>query len=417
MKRWTIVLILGFLFLPCFVAAEAQDTPVADAPRGYEPSQAKRDAAEQALVAVEEIFAQVSQISGLEIKQPVRSAVVNREQIRVYIQERLKQTSTPEQLHAQEVALEKFGLLPKGFRLGDFVLDLLSEQATAYYDPRRKEFFLADWAPLDLQKPAIAHELMHALQDQHFGLDRFLLQDGMSQDEQTARAAVVEGQGVMVMMDYMLAARGEKAEDYPNLSEYVSKATLAETSKFPVFGAAPAYLRESLLFPYTMGLGYVRSVLVKMGKKGYAEMLRNPPRSTREILHPGTSPGPTVDLSAPAVPKNAREGFRKLDSNVLGELDLFVLFKQFLGEEEARSLAPAWRGLKYDVYEHPDGGVLVAHRSVWKDAAAARAFADAYHRLVALRDGKDESRSEVRGEVVDFIEGARWPESSTKDTK
>ncbi len=414
MKRWTAVLILGLLLSPCAVAGVSQDTTVADAPRGYQPSQAKREAAEQALAAVEEIFAKVSQISGLEIKQPVRSAVVSREEIRGYIQERMKQTTTPEQVHAQEVALQKFGLLPKGFGLGDFVVDLLSEQATAYYDPRRKEFFLADWAPLELQKPAIAHELMHALQDQQFGLDRFLLQEGMSQDEQTARVAVVEGQGVMVMMDYMLGARGEKAEDYPNLSEYVSKATLAETSKFPVFAAAPAYLRESLLFPYTMGLGYVRSVLEKMGKKGYAEMLRHPPRSTREILHPGASPGPAVDLSAPAVPGNARQGFRKLDSNVLGELDLFVLIKQFLSEEEARALAPAWRGLKYDVYEHTDGGVLVAHRSIWKDAAAAQAFANAYHRLVTLRDGKDETRSEVRGEVVDFIEGARWPESSTK---
>lgn len=401
-----------FLVLLCLAAAALGADQAR--PEGYPAGDAKRAAAEEALAAVEQIFRQVSEISGLEIKQPVRSAVVSRDEIRGYVRERLKQTTTPEQLHAQQVALQKFGLLPKGFQLDKFVVDLLAEQATAYYDPRRKQFFLSDWAPLELQKPAIAHELMHALQDQHFDLDKVLLAKGISQDEQMARVAVVEGQGVLVMMDYMLGARGEKTRDYPNLSEYVAQATLDETSKFPIFAAAPAYLRESLLFPYTLGLNYVRTLVEKKGKEAYAEMLRVPPRSTGEVLHPGAPSGPTFELSAPPVPENARKGFRKLDSNVLGELDLTVLLKQFVGQEEARAIAPGWRGLRYDVYENDAGDVILAHRSVWKDAATAKAFAAAYRKVVAAKGGQADTRDELRGDTVDFIEGARSPAPAPK---
>jgi len=372
-------------------------------------AQDNRSAAEQALAAVDGIILQVSKITGLKIKEPVKSAVVSREQIRGYIQERMKQTSTPERLHAQQVALQKFGLLPGGFQLEQFVVDLLAEQATAYYDPRRKQFFLSDWAPLDLQKPAIAHELTHALQDQYIDLDQFLQKDGMNQDEQMARVAVVEGQGVLAMMEYMLGGRGEKTSDYPNLSEYVAQATMAETSKFPVFAAAPAYLRESLLFPYTVGLSYVKAMSGKLkdGQDLYAFLLSHPPRSTYEVLHPGAPALPPSEPGTPAVPAEALAGFRKLDTNVLGELDLMVLIKQMLSPEEARAVTPGWRGLKYDVFENDKGDVILAHRSVWKDAASARAFLEAYRRIVNKKGGESDTRSSIRDNIVDYVEGIR----------
>lgn len=373
-------------------------------------AQDTRTSAQQALDAVDEIFPKVSKITGLKIKEPVKSSVVTREQIRGYIQERMKQTSTPERMHAQQVALQKFGLLPKGFQLEQFVVDLLAEQATAYYDPRRKQFYLSDWAPLDLQKPAIAHELTHALQDQYINLDQFLEKEGMSQDEQMARVAVVEGEGVLSMMDYMLGARGEKAADYPNLGEYVAQATMAETSKFPVFAAAPAYLRESLLFPYTVGLTFVRAMAEKNSKDSneiYAQLLSRPPRSTHEILHPGTPALPASEFGTPAVSKEALTGYRKLESNVLGELDLVVLFKQLLGPDEGKNVTPGWRGLKYDVFENDKGDVILAHRSVWKDAASARAFYETYKRVVNKKGGESETRSEIHDNVVDFVEGVK----------
>ena len=141
----------------------------------------------------------------------------------------------------------------------------------------------------------------------------------------------------------------------------------------------------------------------------YAQLLTHPPRSTHEVLHPGAPPLPLSEPGTPAVPKEALAGYRKLESNILGELDLMVLFKQMLSPEEGAKVTPGWRGLKYDVFENDKGDVILAHRSVWKDAASARSFLDSYRRIVNKKGGEAETHSEIRDNIVDFIEGVKPP--------
>jgi len=362
--------------------------------------------AAQALAAVDEILQQVSHLTGLPVKRKVQGEVVSREQIRSYIAQQLKETTSSEQLHAQEVACIKFGLLPAGFKLEKFLLDLLAEQATAFYDPKTKKIYLSDWTPLDAEKPAIAHELTHALQDQHTDLQKYMDNKTMSQDEEAARQAVVEGEGVLAMMDYTLAPMGRRAVDLPNLAEMMESVTKSGLVEFPIFSAAPAYLKEGLLFPYTSGMVYAQAKSKTYGAEVYAALLDHPPHSTHEIMHPDAPAVPVVELQAPEIPAAARTGYKKLDSNVLGEFDISVLLKETLTAEAAKTIAPAWRGFHYDVYENAAGQVLLAHRSQWKDAASAQAFGEAYRRVIAKKafPGED-NRVEVHGETVDVIEG------------
>ena len=328
----------------------------------------------------------------------------SREEIHRYISARLKESVTPQKMRAQELALKKFGLLPAGFELENFMVKLLTEQATAYYDPHRKEFFVADWTPLDLLRPAIVHELTHALQDQQVGLKDFLLKEELNQDEQTARSAVVEGGGVLAMMEYMLSATGMKKELLAKMGELVASATAAELKKFPVFSEAPLYLREGLLFPYTAGMQYMSRLVEKQGKSAYRAALKNPPRSTAEVLHPGrAAPQPSGDLRPPEV-SPLPSGYALLDSDVLGEFDVRILLKQHAGEETAQKVASAWRGLRYALYENQSRtSAFLAHRSRWEDAAAASAFAEAYRKVLAAR-GEKNARVEVKGDTVSIIE-------------
>jgi hypothetical protein len=381
------------MFLTAASAAVAQATTPAPAAPPTDP-----------LAAVDEILQQVSDITGLPIKHKVKSEVVSRDQIRAYISQRMKETTTPAEMHAQQVALIKFGLLPKGFELEKFVLELLTEQATAFYDPKQKKFFLSDWAPLDLQKPAIAHELTHALQDQCIDLEPFMEIKGR-EDEMNARTAVVEGEAVLAMMDYMLAPMGQKAADMPNLTDMVSSATSAESAQFPIFAKAPMYLKESLLFPYTAGLTFTQTRGKGKGKAIYAELLKNPPKSTHEILHPADPPLTPAELQAPEVSKTSLVGFVKLDSNVFGELDVYLLLKQMLSATDARAVSPGWRGMRFEVYENSDGRVILAHRSKWKDAESAKAFAEAYKRVIEKK-GADPKQAQLKvsGDLVDVIE-------------
>jgi hypothetical protein len=80
---------------------------------------------------------------------------------------------TPADMHASEVTLKKLGLAPPDFQYRAFMIRLLTEQVAGYYEPKTRQFYLADWIDIDGQKPIMAHELTHALQDQHFNLRRF----------------------------------------------------------------------------------------------------------------------------------------------------------------------------------------------------------------------------------------------------
>ncbi len=366
-----------------------QATPAASSPD-------KRTAALEALEQVDALLQQAGQITGLSVQHPVKSGIVTKEQVQSYIQQHLKEDSTSQQLHAQEVALKQFGLLPADFELKTFLVKLLTEQATAYYDHQRKQFYIADWTPMPVLRPAMIHELTHALQDQQVGLEHFLRQDGLNQDEQMARVAVVEGSGMLAMTEYLLSRR-----DPEELKAMVASLDLKQ---FAVFQEAPSYLRESLLFPYTAGAQYIRWLVEKKGKAAYTAALDNPPRSTAEVLHPGRTVPPAEDLEPPDdLPLPA--GYKLLDSNVLGELEVRVLLKQYIDEETAHRLAPTWRGFRYAVYENQTrSDAFLVHRSSWRDAAAAAAFADAYRKVLAAK-GENNATVQLEGNTLTIHEG------------
>src|SRR5688500_20194517 len=75
-------------------------------------------------------------------------------------------------MYAAEMLLKAFGLAPPDFAYRTFLIKLLSEQVAGYYDPKAKQFYLAEWIELDGQKTVMAHELTHALPHQHFNVRR-----------------------------------------------------------------------------------------------------------------------------------------------------------------------------------------------------------------------------------------------------
>jgi len=58
----------------------------------------------------------------------------------------------------QEPKRGSLGLLPKGFDLDSFMIDLLTEQIAGLYDPKAHEFYVADWIHIEDQRMVMAHE-------------------------------------------------------------------------------------------------------------------------------------------------------------------------------------------------------------------------------------------------------------------
>src|SRR5207249_9382328 len=97
-----------------------------------------------------------------------------REEVEAFVSQHITEDEDAKRLRRSELVLKKFGLLPREFDLGKFLVALLKEQVAGYYDPKTKTVKLLDWVGAEQQKPVLAHELTHALQDQSFNLEKFM---------------------------------------------------------------------------------------------------------------------------------------------------------------------------------------------------------------------------------------------------
>src|SRR5215470_2034879 len=126
---------------------------------------------------VDQILRFASQDTGLPIKHSVKKAMVSREEVETYIGDKFKDDVDRIRFERSELVLKKFGLLPRTFELHSFMIKLLAEQVAGFYNEKKKTINLLDWVALEMQKPVMAHELTHALQDQSFDLNKLMKKD------------------------------------------------------------------------------------------------------------------------------------------------------------------------------------------------------------------------------------------------
>ena len=164
------------------------------------------------LNSTEDVLKVVSRLRELDIKQNVKSSLKTKDEIEQSVIRDLDENTPREEFEATQKTLIKLGLIRKDFKLRDYVVQLLREQVAGYYEPKTKEFYLAAWLPVSDQKRVIAHELVHALQDQHFDLRRFENWPKGDSDAELAAHALVEGEATLVMIEYDFDERGAKLD-------------------------------------------------------------------------------------------------------------------------------------------------------------------------------------------------------------
>jgi hypothetical protein len=356
-------------------------------------------ASEDLLKSADEVLEAVSEIRGLEPKNPIKKGLSTREEILSYLKQRIEKEFPLEEILAEERLLKRLGLIPEDLVLYDFMLELLTEQVAGYYDPYTKTFYIADWLPLAIQKPVMAHELMHALQDQYFELEKFLEDEGDNDDQTLARNALVEGEGLLIMLEYTLRPFGRSFRDIPDLVELNRSQMPLMEAQFGVFASAPPYLKETLIFPYTYGANFLQFFLRENSWAEVATIYENLPQSTEQILHPEkyakeTDEPTVIDQSSIELPG---EDWSTVCENVLGEFTWYLLLNGAIDEETARTASEGWDGDVVLLYESPSGLQLLVISSVWDSEADAREFYDAYSLLINKKYGFSDSVSEDRG--------------------
>ena len=248
-------------------------------PAPQQPASATAAARNAALIAAtDEVLKETSELRQLSIIKPVPSSTQSREEIQRAIIKNLNEETSSADLHASEVLLKKLGLAPPDFNYRDLIVRLLTEQVAGYYEPKTQQFHLADWIDLDGQKPIMAHELTHALQDQHFNLRRFDHWPKGDSDGELAAHSLIEGDATLAMVLY-IASNPLRA-----LTFLKSIGTMAGASE--ELNKAPRAVRESLLFPYQEGLNWTRDLYRLGGWSEVSEAFTTLPQSTEQILHP-----------------------------------------------------------------------------------------------------------------------------------
>src|SRR6266849_2597530 len=354
--------------------------------------------------SVDEILQFASKDTALPIKHEVKRKLVSRDEVVAYIEKHMSEDEDARRLRRSELVLKKFGLLPRDFDLGKFLVALLKEQVAGYYDPKTKTVNLLDWLGAEQQKPVLAHEHTHALQDQSFSLEKYMkpadadldkkqeitLQDIGNDEISTTRQAVVEGQAMVVLVDYMLAPLGESLKDSPQVVEALKQGMLVGTADAVQFQNAPIYMKEALTFPYRYGIDFVAEMLSKGGKeRAFAALFQNPPRTTRQIMEPKTyldgerlEPMPLPDF------RQVFKNYDRFDVGAIGEFDVAILIDQYAGAETSHQMYPDWRGGYYYAARpkgDPAAPLALLYVSRWSNTERASQFAAIYAKALAKR--------------------------------
>jgi hypothetical protein len=346
--------------------------PDASAPDGQESIPAISDpyAAERAAIE-----ANVAAIRQLTPKEPVSPVLLTSAELRQRLEEDLLEEYDPGQARNDAITLSAFNFLPADFDLYNFVLDLLTEQITAYYDPQTDEFVIisddGDFGPLE--QVAHAHEYMHALQDQYYNLE-LLDDDTLNSDTLFALQALAEGEATFVQTQFMIGGHFEAGELLALVQESLTIAT-------PVLDGAPPVIARELEFPYLGGLEFVQALYAQGGYEAVGAAWDNLPQSTEQILHPqrylaGDAPQP---VGVAPLGETLGAGWLLVDEDTLGEFYLRQYLSQQLAGDDVDQVATGWGGDRYAVYWHEDNQDLVlVLKVVWDTPADAAEFAESF---------------------------------------
>lgn len=346
----------------------------AERSRSLEKNKAQREAIER----------EVEEIRGLKFKTPVDYEVLDRKQIKATLSRKLSEIFSEEEFRHMSAAFARLGLLEPGFPLREKYIDLLGEQVAAFYDQHTHKLFMFEDATLEnsQNRVVLAHELTHALQDQHFGLKKLPLEIKTNDDRATASSALCEGDATLVMSEFML-----KNLSLGSLKENLSAGL---TQNMDQLAKAPRFLRESLIFPYLRGQEFCGALFASGGYDAVNRAYAQPPSSTAQILHPEKfTATPREEPIAFAWSDTTARSQRAQVDNTLGELGIRILFTEWLDASTGEKAAAGWRGDRYLSF---DDGRSIVWRSAWANDREAAEFADAGAKTTAKHSAKEPGR-------------------------
>jgi hypothetical protein len=353
--------------------------------------------------SVDTIFAFAAEDTGMPKHAAVKRRLVSKADVEKYAAGQMAKEEFAKRFAQQELSMKKLGFLPRDFNLKEFLVKSTGQEIAAYYDDETKTISMLDWVPPDRQEPILAHELTHALQDQNYDLAKWMKvgtksgEGAATNDSAIARKAVVEGQAMVVYVDYLLKPVGRSLEDTPGVIYQMEEPAVKAVIDSQLMHDAPMILREAGTFAYNAGLIFEGELLHKGGKNmAFAGAFARPPRNSHEVLQPESyiqgEKLPTMAI--PDMREALSNQYDVYDSGGIGELDVRALLKQYGERKIADDVASGWQGGAYVTFRRKDKAaeaqastedLALLYISRWKTPQAAERFAHFYAGAVAQR--------------------------------
>jgi hypothetical protein len=327
-------------------------------------------------------MARVEYLRGLEYTDTVPVSVVSRAEYR--------ETTpfSPNTSEWDEQSWEALFLVGEETTVDGTLGALYGSNVFGFYSPREERIVVvSDSSRPALSRATLAHELVHALQDQQFGLPP----GRPTRDGALARNGLVEGDARLVEQLYQRNCRDGTWE---------CVAGGGGGSGGPP--ANPGVLR-SILQPYSDGPTLVAHLREQGGWAAVNDAYDAVPASTEQVIHPEKYPD--EQPRAVAVPDRSNSQWGPVDheprANTLGEASLYVMLlsTHVIREREFESGTGPY---SYFNYSHPrtdgwGGDSLVPYTDgtdagyvwaiEWDTEADAEQFASSYRLLLRLEFG------------------------------
>ncbi|MCU0506197.1 MAG: hypothetical protein MUE82_10605 [Chloroflexi bacterium] len=358
-------------------APSAAETPATTAP----PASPSPDASPEDPVGVLKAIADdVAALRGLAWKTPVDPRIIDEPELRRLLEQDFEASGTSVDLADIETLYRGLGAMSGDRTLEDLYLDALGSQVLGFYrDDDRTLYIVRRSGGLGgVEKYTAAHELTHALQDQHFGIATLGLETPGQSDRALGALSLVEGDASLAGVYW---SQGHLS--LADLGEIIRAAS--EPAAQGALDALPPLARESLTFPYLQGLEFVMRLQAAGGWDAVDAAYAKPPASSEQVLHPekyaaGEEP---VAVELPAdLATRLGAGWDLAYEDTLGELGLRTWLAQGNAADAANAAAAGWGGDRVGLYRGPEGAWAIVLRTAWDDAAGAGRFTEAARRVV-----------------------------------
>ncbi|MBN1899764.1 hypothetical protein JW926_00395 [Candidatus Sumerlaeota bacterium] len=336
---------------------------------------------------------EVSRIRNLEIKEPLRSKFLTKDDVRNYVLREIDRQYPGDTLHDYENVLARLGFIPHGTDIKKMIISLYTEQAAGFYDDATKWFYVVEEFDLNqtITGVIISHEICHVLQDQNFNIDSMNLYKRNNDDEIYAILSVLEGDATILMTEWL-----KENFEFKSVFQVLSSLGMDQTA----YNEAPYFLQQLLVFPYIHGSMFLMEVMAQNGVEGRDIPFRNLPRSTEQILHPEKYLSLIDDPTTVSLPGAVQFGkaWEKKYENSIGEIGFKLLFEQYMTPNDALEAAAGWDGDRYALYKDENEKFMILWDSVWDSDHDANEATKAFLNLVDKRypTGKGTTKNEMQ---------------------